>query len=73
MVVSGPELTDAVLDARRGVEVFVDRAAAEALDDQQLDVLRRTVRGWRSRGAAIQGRSLALLPHAVGGSAYERS
>jgi hypothetical protein len=53
--------------------VFVDRAAAEALDHQQLDVLRRTVRGWRSRGAAIQGRSLALLPHAVGGSAYERS
>lgn len=37
-IVSRRDATDEVVDAGAGVDVFVDHAAADALDDQQLDV-----------------------------------
>ena len=37
-IVSRPDATDEVVDSGGGVDVFVDHAAADALDDQQLDV-----------------------------------
>ena len=37
-IVSRPGATDAVVDAGGSVDVFVDHAAADALDDQQLAV-----------------------------------
>jgi iron-sulfur cluster assembly protein len=37
-IVARPDATDEVIDAGGGVDVFVDRPAADALDDQQLDV-----------------------------------
>jgi Fe-S cluster assembly iron-binding protein IscA len=39
-IVSDPDPADEVVAAGRGVEVFIEPAAVDALDDQQLDVER---------------------------------